>query len=213
MPIDAKEYIARTIADELTDNSVVNLGIGLPTLVPRYVNKSRGILLHSENGLLGLGEDYRPEEENDPHVITSSGIPAKYVPGAAFFDSCVSFGIIRGGHLDVTVLGAMEVDRNGDIANYQVPGKALVGMGGAMDLCIGAKKVIVAMFHTQNGAPKILNKCKLPLTAERAVNTIVTEMGVIDVTGEGLILRSRNPEYSIEEIQKATEADLIIKCD
>lgn len=209
--IKLNRLIAARVAKELKNNSLVNLGVGLPTMVPEFVDASQNIYLQGENGLIGIGKDFAEGEEKDPYVISSSGFPTKTVPGASFFDSAVSFGIIRGGHVDTTVLGTMEVDEKGNIANYQIPGKRITGMGGAMDLCVGAKKVIVATFHlTNKGEPKILKKCTLPLTAEHAVSTIITEMAVIDVTPEGLVLRDYNPEYTVEDVVKNTAAELII---
>lgn len=204
------EIIAKNIANDLHKGSLVNLGLGLPIQVADYVKPEQQILLHAENGLIGTGKALKPEEVTDPDIISASGYPTAIVPGASFFDSSLSFGIIRGGHLDATILGALEVDEEGNIANYKVPGKRVVGMGGAMDLCIGAKAVIVATYHTQDGSPKILKKCRLPLTAEKAVTTIVTEKAVMDVTDKGIVLRKYNPMFTIEEIQAETEATLII---
>lgn len=205
-----QKIIAKRIAEELEDNSIVNLGLGLPTQVSDFVKPERNILLQGENGILGIGSDPKPGEEVDSAIISSSGLVTNVVPGVSFFDSAVSFGMIRGGHIDVTVLGTMQVDEKGNIANYQIPGKRVTGMGGAMDLCIGSKKVIVATYHTDRGEPKILSQCTLPLTAEKAVNVIVTEMGVMDITPVGIVLREYNPEFTIEEIKAATGAKLII---
>lgn len=204
------KLIAKRISLELSDNTLVNLGVGLPTMVADYVRPEQNIMLQGENGLIGIGESYAEGEWQDPDIISSSGFPTKVVKGASFFDSSVSFGIIRGGHVDVTVLGTMQVDQQGNIANYKIPGKMVTGMGGAMDLCVGARKVIVATFHTNKGTPKILKKCALPLTAQGVVSMIVTEMAVMDVTPKGLFLRDRNPDFTVEQIQAATEADLII---
>ncbi|MEH7108523.1 3-oxoacid CoA-transferase subunit B [Bacillus sp. JJ1764] len=208
--LQMKTIIAKRIADELKDNSFVNLGVGLPTMVAEFVAPERNILLQGENGIIGIGRDPKPGEEFDPDILSSSGYPATAVPGASYFDSATSFGMIRGGHVDVTVLGTMQVDELGNIANYQIPGKRVTGMGGAMDLCVGSKKVIVATFHTNGGSPKILSRCSLPLTAKNCVNVIVTEMGVMDVTSEGIVLREYNPIFTIDEIQAATGAKLII---
>lgn len=202
-------YIAKRVGQELEDGTVVNLGIGLPTKVANYVPDGITIHFQSENGFVGLGST--PDEgEIDPNIVNAGGQPVSILPGGAFFDSSTSFGIIRGGHVALTVLGALQVDEAGNIANYLIPGKMVPGMGGAMDLLSGAKKVIVAMEHTAKGAPKILKVCSLPLTAVGAVDLIVTEMGVIKVTTDGLMLTERNPVYSVEEIQEATEATLIL---
>ncbi len=208
---DVKNFIAARVAKEFKDGDVVNLGIGLPTLIPNYLPEGVDLTLQSENGFVGLAP-VEPGKE-DPHVVNSGGAPAGIRPDGAFFSSAMSFTIIRGGHVDVTVLGALEVDQEGNIANYKIPGKSLPGMGGAMDLVVGAKTVIVAMEHTNKGNPKILKKCKLPLTAAHQVNKIVTEMGVMDVTPDGLVLTEYNPEYTVEQIQAATEAELIISPD
>jgi len=202
-------FIAKRVAQELVDGSVVNLGIGLPTKVANYVPDGMTVHFQSENGFVGLGPT-PPEKAIDANIVNAGGQPVSILPGGSFFDSSTSFGIIRGGHVDLTVLGTLQVDEKGNIANYMIPGKMVPGMGGAMDLLNGAKKVIVAMEHTQKGAHKILKECNLPLTALGAVDMIVTEMGVIEVTKDGLVLTEINPEYSVEEIQEATEATLII---
>lgn len=207
--MDDKNYIAKRVAKELKDGDVVNLGIGLPTLVSNYIPEGVEITLQSENGFLGMGPAAEPGEE-DPYLVNAGGIHVKINPGGAFFDSADSFLIIRGGHVDATVLGALEVDEKGNLANWMVPGKMVPGMGGAMDLVTGAKKVIVAMSHTAKGNHKILKECKLPLTAVNAVDLIVTEMGVMEVTNEGLVLKEINPKYSVEDVQNATGAALII---
>jgi acetate CoA/acetoacetate CoA-transferase beta subunit len=209
--IEKQNYIAKRVAQELADGSVVNLGIGLPTKVANFVPEGMTIHLQSENGFIGLG----PLDPNniDETIVNAGGQPVSINTGGCFFDSATSFGIIRGGHVDLTVLGALQVAENGDIANYMIPGKMVPGMGGAMDLISGAKKVIVAMDHTdKNGNPKILKSCNLPLTAVKAVDLIVTEMGVIEVTDKGLVLLELNPAYSLEEIRQATEAELLL-CD
>lgn len=206
------EIILRNTAVELDKGSVVNLGFGLPTDVSRYVTSEQQILFHGENGILGVGRELESHEVIEPNIISPSLAPTEPVLGASFFDSAISFGMIRGGHIDAVILGTMEVDEKGNIANYAVPGR-LTGMGGAMDLCVGAKKVIVTTYHTQNGAPKILKKCTLPLTAQRVVTTIVTEKAVIDVTEKGLLLRKYNPYFTIEEIQSETGANLLIADD
>ena len=209
---EKQTFIAKRVAQELVDGSVVNLGIGLPTKVANYVPENVDVHFQSENGFVGLGPT-PAETDIDPNIVNAGGQPVSIVPGGAFFDSATSFGIIRGGHVDLTVLGALQVDEKGNIANYMIPGKMVPGMGGAMDLLSGAKKVIVAMEHTAKGAHKILKECNLPLTAALAVDLIVTEMGVIEVTENGLILQERNPVFSVEEIQDATEAQLIISED
>lgn len=204
-----QEFIAKRVAKELEDGSVVNLGIGLPTKVANYIPDEIEVIFQSENGFVGLGRS-QTEETKDPNIVNAGGQPVTIKPGGAFFDSATSFGIIRGGHVDLTVLGALQVDEKGNIANYMIPGKLVPGMGGAMDLLSGAKKVIVAMEHTAKGNHKILKECNLPLTATGAVDLIITEMGVINVTPEGLVLTEKNPEFSVEEIQEATEAKLYV---
>lgn len=207
--MDKKELIARRVAKELKDGDVVNLGIGLPTMVANHVPEGINVYFQSENGFIGLGP--APEEGNeDPYIVNAGAQCVTILPGGAFFDSSTSFGIIRGGHVDITVLGALQVDEKGNLANWMIPGKMVPGMGGAMDLVTGAKKVIVAMEHTVKGNHKILKECNLPLTAAGEVNLIITEMGVIEVTDKGLVLKEINPEYTIEEVQAATEAELII---
>ena len=209
---EIKPFIAKRVAKEIHDGDVVNLGIGLPTMVPDYVDPSIKITLQSENGFIGLAAA-DPDSPDAPYIVNAGGQPAGIEKDGMFFDSCTSFGIIRGGHVDATVLGSLQVDEKGDIANWIIPGKMVPGMGGAMDLAVGAKKVIVAMEHTQKGSPKILKECTLPLTAKGQVNLIVTEMGVMEVTPEGIVLTEYNPEFTVEEIQAATEAKLIISPD
>ena len=207
-----QEYIAQRVAKELHDGDVVNLGIGLPTLVANYVPHEKAVMFQSENGFVGLGPT--PSEENiDPYITNAGGKPVTIKNGGIFFDSATSFGIIRGGHVDLTVLGALQVDEKGNIANYMIPGKMVPGMGGAMDLISGARKVIVAMEHTAKGSVKILKDCTLPLTAANEVNLIVTEMGVMEVTDKGLVLKEINPEFTVEEVQAVTEPTLIIAED
>lgn len=204
-----QEFIAKRVALELKDGALVNLGIGLPTLTANFVPKGRDVLFQSENGFIGLGPT--PEEDQiDPCIANAGGLPVTILPGGSFFDSALSFGIIRGGHVDTTVLGALQVAENGDIASYMIPGKMVPGMGGAMDLLSGAKKVIVAMEHTNKGNPKLLKECTLPLTAVKAVDMIVTEMGVIEVTEVGFVLIEQNPAYTLDEIKAATGAELTI---
>lgn len=207
--MDKKEFIARRVAKELKDGDVVNLGIGLPTMVANYVPKNMNVSFQSENGFIGLGPAPL-EGEEDPYIVNAGAQCVTILPGGVFFDSVTSFGIIRGGHVDITVLGALQVDEKGNLANWMIPGKMVPGMGGAMDLVVGAKKVIVAMEHTVKGNHKIFKKCNLPLTAAGEVNLIITEMGVMEVTSKGLLLKEINPEYTIDEIKSATEAELII---
>ncbi len=204
-----QQLIAKRVAQELKDGDVVNLGIGLPTLVANYIEEGQNVMLQSENGFVGLGPT-PDENEIDPHITNAGGKPVTILPGGAFFDSSLSFGIIRGGHVDLTVLGALQVDAKGSIANYMIPGKMVPGMGGAMDLISGANKVIVAMEHTAKGSIKILNECNLPLTAKEQVNLIVTEMAVIEVTVDGLLLKEINPNYTVEQVQEVTEPKLIL---
>jgi acetate CoA/acetoacetate CoA-transferase beta subunit len=208
----AKEFIAKRIAMELMDGDVVNLGIGLPTMVANYVPHGIDVIFQSENGFVGLGN--APEDGKEDKDIVNAG--AQYVTinkGAAFFDSATSFGIIRGGHVDVTVLGALEVDEKGNLANYMIPGKMVPGMGGAMDLVSGAKKVIIAMLHTAKGESKILKECRLPLTAVGKVSLIVTDMAVMEVTKEGLLLKEIAEGLTVDDVINATEAELIIPDD
>ncbi len=208
---DIKNFIAARVAKELHDGDIVNLGIGLPTLIPAHLDPSVHIILQSENGFVGLKPVEKGKE--DPHVVNAGGVYAGIADDGAFFDSATSFAIIRGGHVDATVLGSLQVDEKGNIANWIIPGKMVPGMGGAMDLVVGAKKVIVAMEHTNRGKHKILKECTLPLTAKGQVNMIITEMGVMDVTPEGIVLKEYNPEFTVEQIQEATEAKLIIADD
>ena len=206
---DVKHFIAGRVAKELKDGDVVNLGIGLPTLVAEMVGKEVDITLQSENGFVGLGKSATISGE-DLDIVNAGGQYVTVVPGAAFFDSATSFGIIRGGHVDVTVLGAMQVDEKGNLANWCIPGKMMPGMGGAMDLVVGAKKVIIAMQHTSKDTYKIVKECTIPLTAVGCVDMIITDMCVIDVTKDGLMLKEVNPKYSIEDVVASTEAKLII---
>jgi acetate CoA/acetoacetate CoA-transferase beta subunit len=209
---NVKGYIAARVAKELKNGDVVNLGIGLPTQVVNYLPDNIKITIHAENGIVGAGTKPEPGMESR-YYVDAGGQPASVVLGGAYIDSATSFGIIRGGHVDATVLGALEVDEEGSLANWIIPGKMVPGMGGAMDLVVGAKHVIIAMEHTSKGAPKILKKCRLPLTAVKVVDLIVTEMAVIRVTEKGLELIECNPEYTVEQIQAATEATLIISPD
>ncbi len=208
---DLKERIARRCAKEFEDGAFVNLGIGLPTQVANYLPEGITVTLHSENGFAGLAGMAEKGHE-DVDIINSGGAYVTTVPWVKYFDTATSFGMARG-HLDATVLGAMEVAENGDLANWIVPGAKVAGMGGAMDLVAGAKKVIVVSMHTQKGAPKILEKCTLPLTAEKCVSKIITEMGVMEVTPEGIVVTELHPDYSKEDIQAATGCKLIFSPD
>jgi acetate CoA/acetoacetate CoA-transferase beta subunit len=209
---EIKGFIAARVAKELKNGDVVNLGIGLPTLVPNYLPADVHVTLHSENGIIGA--EAATDANRDPiHIVDAGGSPSAAAPGGSFIDSAVSFGLVRGGHVDATVLGGLEVDEEGSLSNWIIPGKKMPGMGGAMDLLVGAKNVIVAMEHTAKGSHKILKKCKLPYTAVKCVTKIITEMGVMDVKPEGLVLIEYNPEFTVEQIQAATEAALIISPD
>ena len=207
-----REVIARRAALELKDGDVVNLGIGLPTMIPDYLPEGVEVTLQSENGLVGMGPTPAPGEE-DPNLVNSGGGYITAVPGAYSCSSCDSFAIIRGGHVDITFLGALEVDEKGNLANWIIPGKIAPGMGGAMDLLVGARKVILTMEHTAKGSHKILKQCRLPLTAVGQVNMIITEMGVMNITPAGIELVEINPEFTVEQVQEATEAQLIISKD
>lgn len=207
-----REVIARRAALELKDGDVVNLGIGLPTMIPDFLPEGVEVTLQSENGLVGMGPTPAPGEE-DPNFVNSGGGYITAVPGAYSCSSCNSFAIIRGGHVDITFLGALEVDEKGNLANWIIPGKKAPGMGGAMDLLVGARKVILTMEHTAKGSHKILKQCRLPLTAVGQVNMIITEMGVMNITPAGIELVEINPEFTVEQVQEATEAQLIISKD
>lgn len=212
--MDEKDvFIAKRVAQEFSDGDFVNLGIGIPTLVGNYIPKGVKVYLHSENGFTHIGPMPSPEEGIDPDLINASDQHVTILPGGVFFDSGVSFGIIRGGHLDATVLGGLQVDEEGNLANWRMPGKKTVGMGGGMDLAVGAKKVIIAMEHTNKGEPKIVKKCHVPLTGLKCVDLVVTEMAVIEVTDKGLVLKEIAPDYTVEQVQAATEAKLIIAQD
>jgi len=208
-----REKIAKRIAQEMQDGDLVNLGIGMPTMVANYISDDIKMILQSENGFVGLGPT--PEEgEEDKDVINAGGQPVTFNKDAAFFDSATSFAIIRGGHLDATVLGALQVDEKGNLANWMIPGKLVPGMGGAMDLTVGAREVIIATTHTtKKGGAKILEECTLPLTAAGEVDMIVTELAVMEVTEDGLLLTEIAKDTSLEEVKEKTDAELIVSDD
>ena len=205
-----RNRIAKRIALEFEDGDVVNLGIGIPTLVYNFLPADKRLIIETENGCLGAGPE---PEEKDYRFIGAGGRFITPLPGCSFFGSDMSFGLIRGGHVDVSIIGALQVDEQGDLANWMIPGKKTPGMGGAMDLLVGAKRVILAMEHTAKGNPKILKKCTLPLTAKGQVNMIITEIGVMEITPKGIVLTEINPEFTVEQVQAATEATLIVSPD
>lgn len=207
--LSPNEVIAKRVAKEFSEGMLVNLGIGLPTQVANYLPKNMTVFLQSENGLIGLGAR-PPEGMEDDDLTDAGGTPVMAIPGAARIDSVFSFGLIRGGHLDMTVLGGLQVDANGKLANWMIPGKMAPGMGGAMDLVTGAKRVIVAMQHTAKGVHKIVDHCTLPLTATRPVSLIITDLAVIEPTPEGLVLKELAPNVTVEEVIAATGTPLII---
>jgi acetate CoA/acetoacetate CoA-transferase beta subunit len=207
--MDARELIARRVARELRDDTLVNLGIGLPTMVAGFVAAGMRVYFQSENGIIGFGAR-PPEGMEDVHLTDAGGAFVSALPGAVAFDSAMSFALIRGGHLDMTVLGGLQVDRCGRLANWMIPGTLIPGMGGAMDLVSGARRVIVAMNHTQKGAPKIVDELTLPAASLRPVTLIVTELAVIEPTPEGLVLRERAPGISVDAIQVITGTSLLV---
>lgn len=207
---DLKTRIAKRVAMELKDGDVVNLGIGLPTMVADNLPEGVNIILQSENGIMGMGSS---PETADVDVVNAGAQYVTINEGGMFFDSATSFGIIRGGHVDATILGALEVDKYGNLSNWIIPGKMVPGMGGAMDLVVGAKKVIVAMLHTQKGKHKILEECKLPYTAINCVDMIITEMGVMEIREEGVVLTELHPDFTLEEVKEATGCELIVSAD
>lgn len=212
MPL-TREQIAQRIAQEVEDGFVVNLGIGIPTLVANYVPSDKFVMFQSENGLLGMGP-FPLDQDVDPDLINAGKQTVTAVKGASFFNSADSFAMIRGGHVDLTVLGAMEVDEEGNIANWMVPGKMIKGMGGAMDLVAGAKRVIVAMQHAdKTGASKLRKLCTLPLTGKKCITKIVSDFGVIDVTPQGFVLKEYAPDMSPEQVMKATEGKMTVAPD
>lgn len=213
MELGKREIMAKRAAEELHHGDIVNLGIGIPTLVANFIPDNIRIVIHSENGFLGIGSSPILGEE-DPDLVNAGGFPVTLIPGGSYFDSLLSFSIVRGGHLDITILGALEVSEEGDLANWIVPGKLVPGMGGGMDLAEKAKRTIVLTTHTdKKGKPKIVKKCSLPLTAQRCVDLIITDMAVLKVEKEGLILKEIAESSTVEEVIQATDARIIVSSD
>ena len=210
---EIKAFIAKRVAKELKDGDVVNLGIGLPTMVPAFLPEGVHVILQSENGIIGTGPKPAPENAEPRYKIDAGGSPACADMFGSYIDSATSFGFIRGGHVNATILGGLEVDQEGSLSNWIIPGKKMPGMGGAMDLLVGAKEVIVAMEHTAKGNPKILKKCTLPYTAVHCVTKIITEMCVMDVTKDGLVMTEINPEFTVDDVKAATAADFTVAQD
>ncbi len=207
---EIKNFIAKRVAKELHDGDVVNLGIGLPDLVPNFLPEDVHVVLQAELGIIGSAGAGVFQEPDPFHVVNASGLPAGIAPGGAYIDSSTSFGLIRGGHVQATILGGLQVDQEGSLANWVIPGKRMPGMGGAMDLLVGAENVIVAMEHTAKGNPKILKKCTLPYTAVNCITMIITEMCVFKVNDKGLLMTEINPEYTLDDIKAVTEADFTV---
>ncbi len=206
---EIQEFIAKRVAQEFENNDVVTLGIGLPTKAVSYLPDGVKVMVQSENGVLGV-DAYQNDSNRDPRIINAGGVGVTLAKGGCFVDSFTSFGMMRGGHIDITVLGALQVDQEGNLANWCIPGKFTPGMGGAMDLVVGTKKLIIAMEHTSKGTPKILKKCSLPLTAANKVNMIITEKAVFEIENQKLILKEISPYSSLDDIKQSTEADFII---
>ena len=210
---EIKGFIAKRVAKELKDGDVVNLGIGLPTMVPAYLPAGVHVVLQSENGIIGTGSKPTAEDAEPSYKTDAGGQPAQAAKFGCYIDSATSFGFIRGGHVNATILGGLEVDQEGSLSNWIIPGKKMPGMGGAMDLLVGAKEVIVAMEHTAKGKPKILKKCTLPYTAVHCITKIITEMCVMEVTKDGLVMTEINPEFTVDDVKAATEADFTVAED